>query len=145
MQLRLELLQLFFRSIFVAGGKQHVGLRNLTFYDFNTSEGPATVRGETFTGGENKTIDNFGTLTYSDTIIVDIKFTSTAGTHINFSVGNKAEDWSHYFGYYKLTSAGVIEGNSDGITITNTPDGYYRMTIVLRELTKASDGVDGNS
>ena len=110
------------------------------YIDFNTSEGPATVRGETFTGGENKTIDNFGTLTYSDTIIVDIKFTSTAGTHINFSVGNKAEDWSHYFGYYKLTSAGVIEGNSDGITITNTPDGYYRMTIVLRELTKASDG-----
>ena len=117
------------------------------YIDFDLGDAPETVRGEAFASGEDKSI-NFEKLGYDATVVVDFKFTSNPGTHLNFFIGNKENDWKYYFGYYKLTEAGAIEGDSNGITVSTTSDGYYRLTIVLSELTKASkDGgpssVDG--
>lgn len=108
------------------------------YIDFDLGEAPATVRGEAFASGEDKSIA-FDKLGYDATVVIDFKFTSNPGTHLNFFIGNKENEWAYYFGYYKLTEAGVVEDNNTGITVTTTSDGYYRLTLVLAELTKESE------
>ena len=90
-------------------------------------------RGAAFTGGTDYTI-NPPDIALTETIIIDFKFTSENGTYINFMLG----DWSNYYGYYKITAEGSLGENYDGISLTYLSDGYFRVTIVLSELTKVN-------
>jgi len=112
------------------------------YIDFNVEKTYEPIRGEAFSS-EGKTI-NFSKLTYADTIIVDFKFTSAASTHVNFMVGNSGNGWNNYFGYYRLDANGSLGDNYGGISVSTTQDGYFRLTIVLNNLTKAS-GAGGPS
>jgi len=107
------------------------------YIDFDTSGSAEVLRGETFTAGVDKTF-TFSKLTYDDTIKVDFKLTSKTGTHVSFCVGNTMSDWDYYFGYYGFYVGGTLGDSYSGISVSTTDDGYYRLTIVLGELTKAS-------
>ena len=90
-------------------------------------------RGAAFTGGTDYTLA-LPDIALTETIIIDFKFTSENGTYINFMLG----DWSNFFGYYKLTAEGSLGENYDGISLTYLSDGYFRVTVVLGELTKVN-------
>lgn len=108
------------------------------YIDFDLSDAPGVLRGDLIAAGADKDykLDNLTTL---DTFVFDFKFTNGKDKYIYFMIGNSADGWAKYNGYYKFVGNGTIDGNSDGISITATDDGYYRVTLVLSELTLESD------
>lgn len=108
------------------------------YIDFDLSDAPGVIRGDLIAAGADKDyrLDN---LTTSDTFVFDYKFINGVDKALYFMIGNTADDWGKYYGYYKFVGNGTIENNDDGISITTTDDGYYRVTLDLSELTLASD------
>ena len=108
------------------------------YVDFNPSINPGALRGVVFDGGYAV---NVPTIALSETIIIDFKFTSAVDTHVNFEVG---QGWGNFFGYFKVNANGSLGGNYDGVTLTFLEDGYFRVTLVLSELTYINSGQNSN-
>ena len=105
------------------------------YVDFNTSEEATVIRGETFTAGANHTRD-LDPIALTETVIIDFKFTTGNDTYANFILG---DGWSNYYGYFKVYASGALAENYDGVSIARLPDGYYRVTLVLSQLTKGQN------
>ena len=108
------------------------------YVDFNPSYNPGSIRGVAFDGGYAV---NVPTIALSETIIIDFKFTSAVDTHVNFEVG---QGWGNFFGYFKVNANGSLGGNYDGVSLTFLEDGYFRVTLVLSELTYINSGQNNN-
>ena len=74
---------------------------------------------------------DFEALNLTDTMILDFRFTSGAGTKVVFMIG---DGWLNYYGYYALNYDGTLDGNYNGFTVQTLEDGYYRVTIKINEL-----------
>lgn len=101
------------------------------FIDLNPDTEAQVIRGQTLTGGTNFTLDLNPPIALTETIVFDVKFTSASNTYLQFIVGG----WTDYYGYYRVNANGTLGGEYDGISIALLPDGYYRVTIHLSELT----------
>lgn len=106
------------------------------YIDFDMTKPPEVLRGVPFSS-EGKQID-FTKKEYSETINIDFKFTSANNTHLNFMIGNSGNGWKNYFGYYRVNADGTLGAKYEGITVSKTQDGYFRLTIVFNQLTLAS-------
>lgn len=104
--------------------------------DFEMEDVPDVLRGQQFTG---EYILSFDKIEVTSTIAIDFKFTSAKDTYVNFMIGNSSDGWGYYNGYYKLFADGTLEENYDGISVTETADGYFRVTLDLSALTKVAD------
>lgn len=98
------------------------------YVDFNTNAGADVIRGVAFSLGYAA---DLSPIALSETIYIDLKFTSGDGTNVQFILGDQ---WNNYYGYYRVNSNGTLGGSYSGVTISTLPDGYYRVTIVLIEL-----------
>lgn len=103
------------------------------FVDFNPNYDPGSIRGVPFNSADGRTDASFGNISLDQTINIDFKFTSASSTCVQFILG---DDWNDFFGYYKVNGDGTLGESYDGVTINPLEDGYFRVTIVLSELTK---------
>ena len=88
-------------------------------------------RGVAFTGGTDHNVD-IPEIALTETVIIDFKFTSENGTYLNFMLG---DGWNDFYGYYRVNANGSLGGSYDGVSITYLSDDYFRVTVVLSELT----------
>lgn len=97
---------------------------------------PIEERGAEFTAGEDYTI-TFEAI--SDTVTIDVKFASGAGTKVTLMLGDTTEtpDWDNYFGYYDLYPNTKTD-DYNGLTVAETTDGYVRYTFNVSQLNKKS-------
>ena len=102
------------------------------YIDFNSDANPGVIRGIGFT--KNYAVD-VPAIALTETINIDFKFTTGNDTYINFMIG---DGWSNFYGYYRVNAGGSLGGAYDGVTLTYLPDGYFRVTLVLSELTKVN-------
>ena len=102
------------------------------YIDFNPSTNPGVIRGIGFT--KTYAVD-IPAIALTETINIDFRFTTGNDTYINFMIG---DGWSNFYGYYRVNAGGSLGGVYDGVTLTYLPDGYFRVTIVLSELTKVN-------
>lgn len=95
------------------------------------------IRGVAFAPGYSV---DFSAVALTETMVIDIKFTSGSDTLINFIVG---DGWENYYGYYALHADGRLDGEYSGISVRALDDGYYRMSLVLSELNtgQATSGI----
>ena len=100
------------------------------YVDFDADTMPGVIRGETLTAGVNFSRD-IQAIPLTETIIIDFKFTSGKDTYANMVLG---DGWSNYYGYYRINANGTLGGNYAGVSITELPDGYYRVSFVLSQL-----------
>ena len=108
------------------------------YIDFNPSTNPGVIRGTSFSKEYSLVVP---TIALSETINIDFKFTSGVDTYINFMLG---DGWSTFFGYFRVNANGSLGGTYDGVSITYLPDGYFRVTLVLSELTQLNAGQSAN-
>ena len=93
-------------------------------------------RGVAFTGGNDHNVD-IPDIALTETINIDFKFTSGNDTYINFMLG---EGWNNFYGYYRVNANGSLGGSYNGVSLTYLSDGYFRVTVVLGELTNVNGG-----
>ena len=96
-------------------------------------------RGEMFRAGSNYSVDLNPVVALNETFVFDVKFSSESNTCLQFILG---DGWNNYYGYYTVNANGSLGGSYSGITINALDDGYYRITVVLSELTNATGTVE---
>lgn len=107
------------------------------YIDINSNEGHP-IRGLRFENATDFTKD-YKTEHFSltDTFTFDVKFDDPSSDNvIGFMLG---QEWSKYYGYYKVKGDGTLNDTYNGISIITLSDGYYRVTLNLAQLTKVDD------
>ena len=85
------------------------------------------MRGDTFVGGVNKTVNT----PVSTSDILSFEYRIIAGSKIYVAM---LHDWSNYFGYYYFDANGEMQDYA-GITTEVLPDGYVRVTCDVNLMT----------
>ena len=78
---------------------------------------------------------NIAPIPLTRTIKIDFQFTTADDTYVNFMLG---DGWSNFYGYYRVNANGSLGGNYNGVSISPLVDGYFRVTVVLNELTNVN-------
>ena len=104
------------------------------YVDFNPTVNPGVIRGVGFTSDAGYAVD-VPAIALTETINIDFKFTTANDTHVNFILG---DGWSNFYGYFRVNANGSLGGAYNGVSITYLSDGYFRVTIVLSELTNVT-------
>ena len=107
------------------------------YIDFNPSVNPGIIRGVPFTQGADYSVD-FSPIALTETINIDFRFNSATDTYINFMICDAEGTWNNFYGYYRVNANGSLGDNYAGVSISYLSDGYFRVTLVLSELTKVN-------
>ena len=108
------------------------------YIDINSDADAEIVRGVPFSADNDFGAD-IPNMQMTETFVVDIKFTSSAETYLNFILFN-GSNWSDCLGYFQVNGNGTIT-NTPGVSISGlSSDGYYRVTINLSQVTKVIEG-----
>ena len=93
-------------------------------------------RGVAFNGGTSYS-PSIADIPLTETVIIDFMFTTAASTYVKF---NLREGWEGgYFGTFTLYADGRLGDNYAGVTASLLEDGYFRITLVLPEVTRGSN------
>ena len=106
------------------------------YIDINSDADVQVIRGAQFTETTGFTKD-ISPVLLNETYVMDIRFTSSSDTYLNVMLG---DGWSNYFGYYQVNANGTLGGTYAGVSISNLPDGYSRVSFNLSQLNKIGGG-----